>query len=72
LELVQDRPEGKKVARTFRAGDIAMPNDMLQRNVVTVFQLPTELNEGGNLLRGWSGRSLFAGWVIFAAEIAHE
>jgi hypothetical protein len=72
LELIQDRPEGKSVSGTFGAGNISMANDVLQRNVVTVFQSPTELNQGGNLLRGWSGRPLFSGWVIFAAEITHD
>ena len=72
LELIQDRPKGKPVAGTFSAGNITMANDVLQRDVVTVFQPPTELNERGNLLRGWSHRTLFPGGVIVAAEITHN
>jgi hypothetical protein len=49
-----------------------MANDVLQGNVVTIFQPPTKLNEGGDLLRAWSSRPLFPGWVIFAAEITHD
>jgi hypothetical protein len=72
LELIQDGPEGKPVAGTFGAGNITVANDVLQRNVVMIFQPPTELNQGGNLLRGWSGRPFFPGWVICAAEITHD
>src|ERR1700736_2853511 len=72
LKLIQNRPEGKSVAGTSRAGNVAMADDVLQGNVVTVFQAATELNEGGNLLRARSGRPLFSGWVIFAAEITHD
>ena len=71
-ELIQNRPVGKPVAGTFGPGNITMANDVLQGNVVTVFQPPTELNEGGDLLRAWSSRPLFPSWVIFAAEIAHD
>jgi hypothetical protein len=49
-----------------------MADDVLQGNVVTVFQAATELNEGRNLLRARSDRPLFSGWVIFAAEITHD
>ena len=69
-ELIENRPEGKPVAGTLGAGNIAMANDVLQGNVVTVFQPPTELNEGGNLFRAGCSRSFFPGWIIFAAEIA--
>src|SRR3981081_1086156 len=72
LKLIQNRPEGKSVAGTSGAGNITMADDVLQGNVVTVFQAATELNEGGNLLRARSDRPLFSGWVIFTAEITHE
>ena len=72
FELIQNRPKGKPVAGTFGAGNIAVANDVLQGNVVTVLQPLTELNEGSDLLRGWSNWSLFPAWVIFAAEIAHD
>jgi hypothetical protein len=72
LKLIENRPEGKPVAGTFGAGNITMANDVLQGNVVTVFQSPTELNERGDLLRAWCGRPLFPGWIIFAAEVTHN
>ena len=71
-ELIQNRPEGKLVAGTFGTGNITMANDVLQGNVVTVFQPPTELNEGGDLLRAWSSRPFSPSWVVFAAEIAYH
>src|ERR1700693_1486984 len=72
LKLIQNRPEGKSVAGTSGAGNVTMADDVLQGNVVTVFQPATELNERGNLLRTRCDRSLFPGWVIFAAEIPHD
>ena len=49
-----------------------MANDVLQGNVVTVFQALTQLKEGGDLLRARSSRPFCPGWIIFAAEIAHD
>src|ERR1700681_2528580 len=72
LKLIQNRPEGESVAGTSGAGNVTMADDVLQRNVVTVFQAATELNQGGNLLRARSDRPLFPGWVIFAAKITHD
>src|ERR1700738_651933 len=72
LKLIQNRSERKSVAGTSGAGNVTMADDVLQGNVVTVFQAATQLNEGGNLLRARSGRPLFPGWVIFAAEITHD
>ena len=71
-ELIQNRPEGKTVAGTLGAGNITMANDVLQGNVVTVFQPLTQLKEGGDLLRARSSRPFFPGWIIFAAEIADD
>jgi len=49
-----------------------MANDVLQGNLVTVFQPLTQLKEGGDLLRARSSRPFFPGWIIFAAEIADD
>ena len=44
LKMIQNEPEGKSVAGTSRAGNVTMADDVLQGNVVTVFQAATELN----------------------------
>jgi hypothetical protein len=44
LKLIENRPEGKSVAGASGAGNVTMADDVLQGNVVTVFQAATELN----------------------------
>src|SRR5882672_8318457 len=51
LQLLQNRCEGESIARTCSTGDVTVAHDVLQGNVITVFQPPTEPNQGSKLLR---------------------